>query len=65
MEAYHNELILNEMCKVIEKSGILVFDNGENPTASEIFNYNLTGELWQIFFWYEEAKALIESRGVK
>ena len=51
-------ITMQEMCQVIEAGNIF-----EVPmTAEEIFNYSSTGELSEIFGWYEIAKDRKEQR---
>lgn len=54
-------LTMRQMCEIIEKSNILVLDNGESPTAVQIFNYSPSGELFEIFSWYALAKQVDEA----
>ena len=45
-----------EMCETIVKADFLRKPDGTAPTASEIWNYSSTGELFMVFQWYEQAK---------
>lgn len=48
-----------EMCETIVRANILRRADGTAPTAEEIWAYSPTGELSQIFEWYEQAKAVL------
>jgi len=50
-----------EMCEFIVKADILRF-SGVPPTAEEIWNYSPSGELHQVFFWYELAQFVVKKR---
>ena len=47
---------MKDMCELIVKSKILNDDDGSGPTAREIYKSSPTGELSQVFIWYEMAK---------
>jgi hypothetical protein len=51
-----------EMCDVIVQADILQKKDGSKFTAEEIFNYSPTGELYEIFFWYEYAQKVIATQ---
>lgn len=42
-----------DMCELISKFWA---SKGIHKTWEEIWNYSPTGELFEVFFWYEEAK---------
>lgn len=48
-----------EACELIAESKLLVDQDGNHPSAEEIFRYSPSGELSDIPFWYEEARALM------
>lgn len=48
-----------DICDHIEKSKILVKDDGTRPTSEEIWNSSPTGELYKVFEWYNIACAII------
>ena len=54
---------MKEMCEVIVTADILRKKDGTAPTAMEIFESSPTGELYQVFMWYEMAKSVLESNG--
>tara|TARA_R110000868_G_C10896154_1_gene763963 strand:+ start:459 stop:668 length:210 start_codon:yes stop_codon:yes gene_type:complete len=57
-----SKITYENACEVIAESGILMNkSNGKNPTASEVFNYSSTGELYMIPEWYKEAKHAIKN----
>jgi hypothetical protein len=43
---------IKEMCETIEKANLFK----EPKTAKEIFEYSPSGELFEIFGWYAEAR---------
>jgi hypothetical protein len=49
-------LTLKRVCTIIEKSKVLIKNDGTNPTADEIWNYSPTGELFMIWEWWYQAK---------
>ncbi len=48
-----------DMCETIVEAGFLIKRNGKHPTAREIFEYSSRGELWEIFFWHQEALVIL------
>jgi hypothetical protein len=50
------------MCDVIVRADILRKKDGSKLTAEEIFNYSPTGELYEIFSWYEYAQKVIAAQ---
>lgn len=55
MEHDFENLTMRDLCEHIVKADILQFNDGTSPTAEEIFNYSPSGELSQVFVWYEIA----------
>lgn len=49
---------MKEICEEIERANFLRKGDGTAPTAVEIFNCSPTGELFQVFEWYETAKVI-------
>lgn len=49
------KLTMRQMCEHIVKADILKDQHGIKPTAKEIFNYSPTGELSEIWIWYNIA----------
>lgn len=47
-----SKISIEDMCLEIEKGKFLKDKEGKNPTATEIYNYSPTGELFMIFTWY-------------
>jgi hypothetical protein len=47
---------IKEMCEIIANKKILMFKNGTNLTAKEVFNCDKSKELNRIFCWYNEVK---------
>ena len=56
-------MTLRDICELIARAQRLTNPDGTHPTAPEIFSYSPTGELWCIFYWYEEARAFLLARG--
>lgn len=46
-----------EMCEAIVRADFLRKADGTAPTAEEIWNSSPTGELVQVFEWYQHAAA--------
>ena len=53
---------IKEMCETIVKADFLRNQDGSSPTAEQIFNSSPSGELFQVFEWYEDAKQILESK---
>lgn len=58
-DVIQNEISIKEMCETIAKADILKKKDGTKPTPHEIFEYSPTGELFWIFVWYTQAKAVL------
>ncbi|RLI34172.1 hypothetical protein DRO66_09240 [Candidatus Bathyarchaeota archaeon] len=61
-------MTMKDMCEKIVEADFLTDEVGNKPTAEEIFNYSPTGELSQVFEWYNKAcvilgKATEKARG--
>ena len=55
-------ITMKQMCETIVRAGILKKEDGSAPTPLEIFNYSPTGELSQVFLWYNQAKAVLAEK---
>jgi len=51
-----------EVCELIVKADFLRKPDGTAPTADEIWESSPTGELYQVFQWFEQAKLIIGLR---
>ncbi len=53
---------MKDMCETIVEADFLRSPDGTPPTAEQIFNYSPTGELFDVFFWYETARTILATR---
>jgi hypothetical protein len=49
-----------QMCEKIVEADILRKSDGTAPTAEEIWNSSSTGELYQVFMWFEQAQIVLD-----
>jgi len=50
---------MKEMCETIVAADILRYPDGSSPTARQIYESSPSGELFQVFFWYNAAKSVL------
>ena len=62
MEA--QKISMKTMCEKIVESNLLQKKDGSSPTAEEIFNYSLAGELFMIFEWYKLALLILKTKKI-
>ena len=53
---------MKQMCETIVSADFLRYQNGDSPTAEQIYNYSPTGELYMVFTWYEQAQIIIQNK---
>lgn len=61
-EATAATITMKQMCEAIVEADFLRFKDGRKPTPEEVFNYSPSGELYQVFAWYDVAVALKDAQ---